>query len=77
MEAYKEKILHGQHENLTVGSSDLWGLMRNGTLKKETGMIMAAQDQALRMNVMKSQIDQQNVSPICRLCRKREETIAM
>ena len=34
------------------------------TLKKETeGMLMAAQDK-------------QDVSPVCRMCEKREETIA-
>ena len=56
MEAYTEKILHGQYEKLTVGvrSSDSWDWLRKGSLKKETeGMIMA-QDQALRTNVIKS-----------------------
>ena len=37
---------------------------------------MAAQDQALRTNVIKSRIDKQDVSPMCRMCGKREETIA-
>ena len=37
---------------------------------------MAAQDQALRKNVIKSQIDKQDVSPVYRMCGKHEETIA-
>ena len=51
--------------------------VRKGTLKKETeGMIMAAQDLALRTNVIKCRIDKQDISPMCRMCGKREETIA-
>ena len=79
MESYKEKVLHGQYEKLTAGirSSDSWEWLRKGTLKKETeGMLMAAQDQALRTNAIKSRIDKQDVSPVCRMCGKREESIA-
>ena len=79
MKSYKEKVLHGQYEKLTAGirSSDSWEWLRKGTLKKETeGMLMAAQDQALRTNAIKSRIDKQDVSPICRMCGKREESIA-
>ena len=79
MESYKEKVLHGQYEKLTAGiiSSDSWEWLRKGTLKKETeGMLMAAQDQALRTNAIKSRIDKMDVSPVCRMCGKREESIA-
>ena len=61
MEAYKEKVLHGQYEKLTVGvrCSDSWAGLRKGTLKTETeGMIMEAHDQASRTNVIKSRIDE-------------------
>ena len=37
---------------------------------------MAAQDQALRTNFIKKRIDKQDVSPMCRLCGEREETIS-
>ena len=79
MESYKEKVLHGQHEKLTGGirSSDSWEWLRKGMLKKETeGMLMAAQDQSLRTNAINSRIDKQDVSPVCRMCGKREESIA-
>ena len=37
---------------------------------------MAAQDEALRTNSIKSKVDKQSVSPLCRLCEEREETIS-
>ena len=79
MEAYKEKSLHGQYEMLTAGlrSSDSGEWLKKGMLKEETeGMLMAAQDQALGTNAIRIRIDKQNVSPACRMCGKRDETIA-
>ena len=50
--------------------------IKNGFLKKETeGMIFAAQEQALRTNAIKAKIDKQPVSPKCRLCGKKSETV--
>ena len=39
-------------------------------------MILAAQGQALRTNWVKSNIDREDVSSKCRMCRERDETIA-
>ena len=51
--------------------------MKRGTLKKETdGLLTAAQDQALRTNYIRNKIDRQDVSPMCRLCGEREETVS-
>ena len=75
---YKGKDLHGQFERATeqVKSKESWNWLTRGNLKKETeGTIMAAQDQALQTNVVKHRIDGQEVSPMCRLCREREETV--
>ena len=50
--------------------------IRNGFLKKETDdMLFAAQEQALRTNSIKAKIDKQQVSPKCRLCGTKKETI--
>ena len=38
-------------------------------------MITAAQDQSLRTNIMKARIEKANVSPMCRMCNKAEETV--
>ena len=47
-----------------------------GGLKKETeGLITAAQDQALRTNVIKAKIEHQSVSALCRMCGKSQETV--
>ena len=47
-----------------------------GDLKKEIeGLITAAQDQALRTNVIKTKIEKQQLSPLCSLnvwCERRD-----
>ena len=37
---------------------------------------MDAQDQALRTNSLKSKVDKRSVSPLCRTCGERAETIS-
>ena len=39
-------------------------------------MPSAVKDQALKRNSIKSQVDKQSGSPLCRLRRKRDETIS-
>ena len=52
-------------------------LVKEWRPKKETeGLITAAQDQSLRTNVMKARIEMANISPMCRMCNKAEETIS-
>ena len=76
---YEEKPLHGQYVRSTEEIRDhkSWNWLKKGTLKKENeGTLMAAQDQALRTHAIQSRIDKQDVSPMCRLCGEREETIS-
>ena len=49
--------------------------IRNGFLKETEGMLFAAQEEALRTNSIKAKINKQPVSPKCRLCGTKEETI--
>jgi len=76
---WREKPLHGQYirdtERVTkLHDTFLW--MKAGRLKKETeGLIIAAQDQALRTNTIKVNIDKQGGSPLCRLCGEKQETV--
>ena len=77
---FEEKELHGQFERGTKEVEDQkgnWLWLNKGYLKKETkGLIIAAQDQALRTNWIRKNIDKENISAKCRLCGDNDETIA-
>ena len=50
--------------------------MRKGDIKKETeGLVLAAQEQALRTNAIKAIIEGQNVTALCRMCREKQESV--
>ena len=38
-------------------------------------MITAAQDQALRTNAIKAKVENQNLSPLCRMCGEKDESM--
>ena len=46
-----------------------------GDLKETEGLITAAQDQALRTNVIKTKLEKQQLSPLCRMCGVNDETV--
>ena len=53
------------------------GLVEKRNHKEITeGLLTAAQDQGVRTNSSKNRIDKEDVSPMCRLCGEREETIS-
>ena len=59
-QAWKEKTLHGQFVRQTENEagSDRWSWLSNTGIKRGTeSMIMAAQKQAIRTNVIKAKID--------------------
>ena len=75
---WKEKALHGafvqQISDEAGEESCRW--LRNRILKKETeGLILAAQEQALRTNSIKYSIDKTSETPLCRLCGDATETV--
>ena len=75
---WKEKQLHGKfiREKEEIRSVETWGWIRKGYLKKETELlIFAAQQQALRTNWIRKNIDGQEVSEKCRMCGERDESI--
>ena len=54
-----------------------WEWLRTGDLKKATeGTIMAEQEEAIRTRMIRHTVDKENVSPLCRLCGERNETVA-
>ena len=75
---WKEKALYGQHLRQTenIASRDSWIWLTKGNLKKETEcLLMAAQDQALRTNLIKAKIDKSHDDPKCRMCREGDESV--
>ena len=78
MERWQNKPMHGQflRDTKNLASNNTWEWLQRGELKKETeGMIMAAQDQALRTRYVQRAIDGTNISPKCRKCNQKDETI--
>ena len=79
MQNWKNKVMLSQSVRDTEPVSDKeksWGWLRNGDLKMETeSMILAAQGQALRTNYVTFRIDHRCVSPKCRMCRDKDETV--
>ena len=77
-EDWRRKVMHGQFTRQTedISSNDSWQWLQRGELKKETeGMLMAAQDQALRTRYVQRTIDGINISAKCRKCNVKDETI--
>ena len=74
----KEKQLHGKYisQKEKVRSEETWGWIRKGYLKKVSErFIFEAQEQALRMNWIKKNINGQEVSEKCRICEERDESV--
>ena len=75
---WKEKVMRGQFlrqtEDVTIRGQWLW--QQEGSLKRETEtLIMAAQEQAVRTNLVKAKIDKTQEDSTCRMCGKAEESI--
>ena len=71
--------MHGQFLKETEGMRDQrrWQWLKAGELKRETeSLICAAQEQALRINAIKNDIDHQDVSPLCKLCKEKVESVS-
>ena len=75
---WEEKVLHGQYLRQTkeVRSDQCWAWLQNGDLKRETeSLIVAAQNQSTRTNLVKARIDKSQGDSLCRICRKVDESI--
>ena len=75
---WTQKKLHGQFIRQAIGkaSEDQWGWSRKGCLKRTTeALIMAAQEQAIRTNNIKTKIDKNQENSKCRICGKAEESV--
>ena len=77
LEDWEEKVLHSQYFRQTreVRSDQCWAWLQNGDLKRETeSLIVAAQNQSIRTNLVKVRIDKSQGYSLCRMCRKVDES---
>ena len=73
LEDCEEKVLHGQYLRQTkeVRRHQCWAWLQNGDLKRETeSLIVAAQNQSIRTNLVKEKIDKSQGDSLSRVCRK-------
>ena len=69
---WREKPLHAE----SISSEGSWFWLKIGKMKKETeGLLIAAQDQALRTDVIKMRIDKSHGNSKCRMCKEADETV--
>ena len=71
LEDWEEKILHGQYLRQTkeVRSDQRWAWLQHGNLKRETeSLIVAAQNQSVRTNLVKAKTDESQGDSLCRVC---------
>ena len=75
---WKEKQLYGRFKWLTseISHKKTWTLLRKGKFKRETeSFLIAAQNNAIRINHIKARIDKTQKKSKCRLCDDWEESI--
>ena len=59
-----------------VRSDQCWAWLQNGDLKREAeSLIVAAQNQSMRTNLVKVKISKSQRDSLCRVCRKVDESI--
>ena len=79
LQDWEEKALHGHlRQTKEVRSEQSWVWFQNGDLKRETerqSLIVAAQNQNMRTNLVKAKIDKSQKDMLCRLCKKADESI--
>ena len=59
-----------------VRSDQCWAWLQNGDLKRETKSLMViAQNQSIKTNLVQAKIDKSQGDSLCRVCRKVDESI--
>ena len=77
LEDWEEKVLHGQYlrQNKEIRSDQCWAWLQNEDLKREAEILLvAAQDQSIRTNLVKAKIDKSQGDSLCQVCRKVDES---
>ena len=71
LEYWEERVLHDQYLRQTKEEViRFWAWLQNEDLKRETeSLIVAAQNQSIRTNLVKAKIDKSQGDSVCRVCR--------
>ena len=75
---WEEKQLYGRFIRLinNISHKKTWVWLRKGKFQRETeSLLIAAQNNAIRTNHIKTRIDKTQQNTECRLCCDRDETI--
>ena len=75
---WEEKQLYGRFKRLinNISHDKTWTWLRKGNFKRETESLqVAAQNNAMRANYIKTRIDKTSQNRKCRRCSDRDETI--
>ena len=74
---WEGKHLYGRFKRLinNISHDKTWTWLRKGNFKRETELLITAQDSAIRTNHIKARIDKTQQNSKCRLCCDRDETI--
>ena len=78
LEDWEEKVLHGPYLRKTkeVRSNQCWAWLQNEDLKRETqSLIVTAQNQSIRTNLVKAKIGKSQGDSLCRVYRKVDDSI--
>ena len=78
-QGWKEMPFYGQiaRQSEDQRSDETWTWLKEGKLKRETeSLIIAAQDQAIRTNYVKTTIDKSQEDLKSRMCKQNNETIS-
>lgn len=72
-----EKKLHGEYfREMKKENTENYEWVRIGHFKRQTeALLMAAQENALRLNYIKCVIDKTRDNPLCRMCEAQAETV--
>ena len=74
---WEKKKLYGRFKHLiNISHQKTWTWLRKGNLERETkSLLIAAQDNAIRINRIKARIDKTQQNSKCWLCGERDEII--
>ena len=78
LEDWEEKVLHGQYlwRTKEVRSDRCCAWLQNGDLERKIeSLIVSAQHQSIRTNLVKAKIGKSQGDSLCRACRKIDESI--